>query len=136
MRGGAAAASQEGGGGRPLTVSGLPLLKPPYGQISAIDLGKGDIVWQTPHGETPDNVRDHPALKGLKIPRTGRAGIVGPLVTKTLVICGEAGFFTTPSGARGAMLRAYDKATGKEVGSVYMPAPQTGSPMTYQLNGA
>ena len=135
MRGGAAAASQEGGGGRPLTVSGLPLLKPPYGQISAIDLGKGDIVWQTPHGETPDNVRDHPALKGLKIPRTGRAGIVGPLVTKTLVICGEAGFFTTPSGARGAMLRAYDKATGKEVGSVYMPAPQTGSPMTYLLNG-
>jgi len=133
MRGGSA--PTEGGGGQPLTVSGLPLLKPPYGQISAIDLSKGDIVWQIPHGETPDNVRNHPALKGLNIPRTGRGGIVGTLVTKTLVIAGEAGFFTTPSGARGAMLRAYDKVTGKEVGAVYMPAPQTGSPMTYLLNG-
>ena len=56
-------------------------------------------------------------------------------MTKTLVIAGEAGFFTTPSGARGAMLRAYDKATGKEVGAVYMPAPQSGSPMTYMLDG-
>ena len=57
------------------------------------------------------------------------------LVTKTLVIAGEPGFFTTPSGQRGAMLRAYDKATGQEVGAVSMPAPQTGSPMTYLLNG-
>jgi quinoprotein glucose dehydrogenase len=51
------------------------------------------------------------------------------------VIAGEGGFFTTPSGARGAMLRAYDKATGKELGAVYMPAPESGSPMTYMLNG-
>jgi quinoprotein glucose dehydrogenase len=57
------------------------------------------------------------------------------LVTKTLVIAGEGGFFTTPSGQRGAMLRAYDKATGKDAGEIYMPAPQTGSPMTYRLNG-
>jgi quinoprotein glucose dehydrogenase len=56
-------------------------------------------------------------------------------VTRTLVIAGEGGFFTTPSGQRGAMLRAYDKATGQEVGDVFMPAPQTGSPMTYMLNG-
>jgi quinoprotein glucose dehydrogenase len=123
------------GGGRGLTVRGLPLLKPPYGRITAIDMGKGDIAWQIAHGETPDNVRNHPALKGLNIPRTGRPGLLGPLVTKTLVICGESGFFTTPSGVRGAMLRAYDKATGQEVGEVYMPAPQTGSPMTYILNG-
>ena len=127
-------ASGEGGGVR-LTVQGLPLGKPPYGRISAIDLNKGEIVWQTAHGETPDNIRNHPALKGLNIPRTGRPGIVGTLVTKTLVIAGEAGFFTTPTGARGAMLRAYDKATGKDVGAVYMPAPQSGSPMTYLLNG-
>ena len=79
--------------------------------------------------------RNNPALKGLTIPRTGRTGYVGQLVTKTLLIAGEAGFGPTPSGARGAMLRAYDKATGKEVGAVYMPAPQTGSPMTYMLNG-
>ena len=56
-------------------------------------------------------------------------------MTKTLVIAGEPGFGPTPSGQRGSMLRAYDKATGKEVGAVYMPAPQTGSPMTYMLNG-
>jgi quinoprotein glucose dehydrogenase len=122
-------------GGRGVTIRGLPLLKPPYGILSAIDLNKGDIAWQIAHGETPDNIRNSPELKGLTIPRTGRPGIVGPLLTKTLVICGEAGIFTTPSGARGAMLRAYDKATGKEVGAVYMPAPQTGSPMTYMLNG-
>jgi quinoprotein glucose dehydrogenase len=124
-----------GEAGPDLTVRGMPLLKPPYGRISAINLDKGEIVWQIAHGETPDNVRNNPALKGLTVPRTGRAGIIGVLTTKTLVIAGEAGFFTTPSGARGAMLRAYDKATGTEVGAVYMPAPQSGSPMTYMLNG-
>ncbi|MGE3513221.1 MAG: pyrroloquinoline quinone-dependent dehydrogenase, partial [Vicinamibacterales bacterium] len=77
---------------------------------------------------------NHPALKGLDIPRTGRQGRIGVLVTKSLVIAGEGGFITTPQG-RGAYLRAYDKATGKEVGAVYMPAPQTGSPMTYMIDG-
>lgn len=118
-----------------MTVQGLPLLKPPYGRITAIDLNKGDLVWQIAHGETADNVRNHAALKGLNIPRTGRQGRIGTLVTKTLLIAGEGGFFTTPSGQRGAMLRAYDKATGKEIGAVFMPAPQTGSLMTYSLSG-
>src|SRR6185369_14555645 len=54
-----------------LTVRGLPLVKPPYGQISAIDLKTGDIKWQIANGETPDEVRNHPDLKGLNIPRTG-----------------------------------------------------------------
>jgi len=132
---GTAAPAAEGGGGGALTVRGLPIMKPPYGQISAIDLTRGEIVWRVPHGETPDNIRNNPALKGVTIPRTGRPGTVGTLVTKTLVIAGEAGFGPTPSGARGAMLRAYDKRTGQEVGAVYMPAPQTGSPMTYLVNG-
>ena len=123
----------EGGGG--VTVQGLPLTRPPWGRISAIDLNKGEIAWQVAHGETPDAVRNHPALKGVTIPRTGRPGRIGLMVTKTLVVSGEGGFFTTPSGQRGAMLRAYDKATGKEVGEVYMPAPQTGSPMTYMFDG-
>ena len=118
-----------------LTVQGLPLVKPPYGRISAIDLNKGEILWQIAHGETPDNIRNNPALKGLTIPRTGRPGIIGTLVTKTLVIAGEGGLLHHALGQRGAMLRAYDKATGKEVGAVYMPAPQSGSPMTYMLNG-
>ena len=119
----------------PLRIQGLPLIKPPYGRITAFDLNKGDIAWQVAHGETPDEIRNHPMLKGLNIPRTGRPGFVGTLVTKTLVVAGEPGMFTTPNGQRGAMLRAYDKATGREVGSVYMPAPQTGSPMTYRREG-
>ena len=124
------------GGGPGLNVQGLPILKPPYGTISAIDLNKGEIAWQVAHGETPDNIRNHPALKGLNIPRTGRPnGRIGTLVTRSLVIAGEPGFFTMPNGQRGAMLRAYDKATGMEVGAVPMPAPQTGSPITYMLNG-
>ena len=118
-----------------LRIQGLPLIKPPYGRISAIDLKKGEIAWQVAHGETPDEIRNHAALKGLSIPRTGRPGFIGTLVTKTLVIAGEAGQFTAPNGQRGAMLRAYDKATGREVGSVYIPAPQSGSPMTYMRDG-
>ncbi|MEW6319740.1 MAG: PQQ-binding-like beta-propeller repeat protein [Acidobacteriota bacterium] len=118
----------------PLTVQGLPLIKPPYGRITALDMNKGELAWQIAHGETPDNIREHKALAGLTIPRTGRQGRIGVLTTKTLVIAGEGGFNTTPHG-RGAMLRAYHKATGEEVGAVYMPAPQTGSPMTYMLNG-
>jgi quinoprotein glucose dehydrogenase len=124
-----------GGGGGGLTVRGLPLIKPPYGRITALDLNKGEIVWQIAHGDTPDNIKNNPALKGLTIPRTGRQGRIGVLTTKTLVIAGEGGFATTPSG-RGAMLRAYDKQTGAEVGAVYMPAPQTGSPMTYSIGGS
>jgi len=131
----AAAPAAAGEGGASLSVQGLPLLKPPYARISAIDLNKGEILWHIAHGETPDNVRNHPALKGLTIPRTGRPGLIGPLVTRTLVIAGEGGVFTTPSGQRGAMLRAYSKTDGKEVGAVYMPAPESGSPMTYMLNG-
>jgi quinoprotein glucose dehydrogenase len=122
--------------GSALTVQGLPLAKPPYGSITAIDMDKGDILWQVAHGETPDNVKNNPALKGLTIPRTGRPGSFGILVTKTMIVAGEKGTFTTPNGREGAMLRAYDKATGKEIGNgLYMPAPQTGTPMTYMLNG-
>jgi quinoprotein glucose dehydrogenase len=135
QRGGGGGGGGEGGGGGGLNIQGLPLIKPPYGRITALDMNRGELVWQIAHGETPDNIRNHPALKGLTIPRTGRQGRIGVLVTKTLVIAGEGGFFTTPDGRRGAMLRAYDKATGKELGAVYMPAPQTGSPMTYQIAG-
>jgi quinoprotein glucose dehydrogenase len=124
-----------GGGVGGLSVQGLPLLKPPYGTISAINLDKGEIVWQIAHGETPDVVRNHAALKGMTIPRTGQSGAVGTLVTKTLVIAGDAQVTTTPERPRSAMLRAYDKATGKEVGAVILPAPQSGSPMTYKLDG-
>src|SRR5581483_12392801 len=82
--------------------------------------------------DTPDNVRNHPALRGVTIPKTGQQGNVGVVVTKTLVIVGDPLVTTTPDHPRGAMLRAYDKQTGKEVGAVYMPAAQSGSPMTYK----
>jgi quinoprotein glucose dehydrogenase len=117
-----------------LSVQGLPLLKPPYGRITALDLKRGEILWQAAHGETPDDIKSHPLLKDLNLPRTGQTGSPGTLVTKTLLIAGERLNTTTPEGL-GAMLRAYDKATGREVGAVYMPAPQSGSPMTYLHNG-
>jgi quinoprotein glucose dehydrogenase len=117
------------------TPQGLPLLKPPYGRLSAIGLDRGEILWQVAHGETPDSVRNHPALKGLTIPRTGQSGAVGALVTKTLVIMGDPLATTVPPRGRGAMLRAYDKTNGREVGAVYMPAQQSGTPMTYAIDG-
>jgi quinoprotein glucose dehydrogenase len=124
------------GGGSGLNVQGLPLVKPPYSRITAIDLDKGEFRWVVPFGATPDSIKNHPALKGLNLPPLGRPGNnAGTLVTKTLLIAGETNFGPTPSGQRGAMLRAFDKMTGKEVGAVYLPAPQTGSPMTYLMNG-
>ena len=107
-------------------------MKPPYGVVAAVNLDKGELMWQTPHGDTPDAVRNHPALKGLNIPKTGQTGSVGIVVTKTLVVAGDPQITTTPDHPRGAMLRAYDKQTGKEVGAVWMPAAQSGSPMTYK----
>ncbi len=136
-RAGAAAGrgGRGGGGGGRLTVQGLSILKPPYGRITAIDLNKGEILWQIAHGETPDDVKNNPALKGLNIPRTGSLGKVGTLVTRTLVIAGDGTATTGADGRQGAWLRAYDKKTGREVGHVRMPTRVTGSPMTYELDG-
>ena len=119
----------------PLIVDGLPLVKPPWGQISAIDMNEGEILWQVAHGETPDNVRDHPALQGMDIPRTGQPGFVGILVTKTLAIAGDGGTYTNEEGRTVAMLRAYDKFTGAELGAVELPGRASGSPMTYEIDG-
>jgi len=133
-----AAARPQAGAGQgapsPLTVQGLPIVKPPYGVITAVNLDRGELQWQVPYGETPDAVRNNPALKGMDIGNTGQSGSVGLFVTKTLVILGDS-ILTSVTHPRGAMLRAYDKATGKEVGAVFMPAPQSGSPMTYMIDG-
>ena len=102
-------AAPAGGGGFGATVQGLSIVKPPYGQIVAIDLDKGDLTWSTAHGDTPDAVRNHPALKGVNVPKTGQQGNVGVVVTKTLVVAGDPSVTTTPEHPRGAMLRAYDK---------------------------
>ncbi len=135
----AAPSPSAAGGGRGgeggLTVQGLSIVKPPYGALAAIDLEKGKVKWRTSHGDTPDVVRNHPLLKGMTISKTGQNSSVGLVITKTLVVLGDPQVTTTPEHPRGAMLRAYDKVTGKEVGAVFMPAPQSGSPMTYMLNG-
>ena len=127
----AAIGSGAEGAGPGLTVHGLPLAKPPYGSITAIDLDKGEIKWRIAHGETPENIRNHEALKGIDIPRTGRPGVFGAIITKTVLIAGERAVIGQPD----AKLRAYDKTTGQEVGAVPMPAGQTGTPMTYMWNG-
>ncbi|MBW8868071.1 MAG: PQQ-binding-like beta-propeller repeat protein [Acidobacteria bacterium] len=133
----AAAAAGADGPSAGLTVQGLPIVKPPYGVLSAINLDRGDLVWQVPHGDTPDNIRTHPLLAGKDLPKTGQPGTsgVGLMVTKTVVVMGDAQVTAPPGRQRGAMLRAYDKDTGKEVGAVWMPAPQSGSPMTYLADG-
>jgi quinoprotein glucose dehydrogenase len=120
-----------------LTVQGLSIVKPPYGVLTAVNLDRGEIVWQVPHGDTPDNIRNHPALKGLDIPKTGQPGTagVGLMVTKTVVVMGDPQVTNPGNRPRGAMLRAYDKKTGQQVGEVLMPAPQSGSPMTYSVDG-
>ena len=86
-------------------------------------------------GNKFDAVRNHQLLKGLTIPKTGQQGAVGAVVTKTLVVMGDPQVTTTEAHPRGALLRAYDKATGNQVGAVLLPAPQSGSPMTYMWEG-
>ena len=115
-------------------IQGFPMIKPPWGRITGINMNTGDIAWQIPHGEAPDDIRNHEVLGGMDIGRTGWPGRIGVLVTKTVVVAGESGVYTTETGEVGAMLRAYDKATGEEVGAVYMTSRQSGSPMTYQVN--
>jgi glucose dehydrogenase len=100
-----------------------------------VNLDRGEIMWQVPHGDTPDAIRNHPLLRGMNIGKTGQQGSVGLMVTKTLVILGDGQVTSPPGRPRGAMLRAYDKKTGQQVGEVWMPAPQSGSPMTYAVDG-
>jgi quinoprotein glucose dehydrogenase len=109
--------------------------QPPYGVLAAIDLDKGELKFQVPHGDTPDNVRTNPALQGMNIPKTGQNSSVGLMVTKTLVVLGDGQVTAPPGRPRGAMLRAYDKNNGAEVGAVWLPAAQSGSPMTYLADG-
>jgi len=135
---GPAAGRGGGGGGRAGTVQGLPLIKPPYDQVTAYNMNTGDIIWQKTHSSTPDDIRNHPALKGVTLPdRVGQPGrtFIGTLTTKNLVIAGEGGVHTNAAGRRVALLRAYDKRTGADAGAVEMPNRQTGSPMSYQIDG-
>jgi glucose dehydrogenase len=114
--------------GAAVSLEGLPLLKPPYGRITAIDLNTGETLWWIPNGDTPDNVKNHPLLRGVKIPVTGKGTHATKLVTKTLLMYGEG---------RGGepLFHAVDKRTGKPLGSVQLPAPSNTAPMTYLHEG-
>jgi quinoprotein glucose dehydrogenase len=118
----------------PTTVFGLPLIKPPYGRVTAINMNTGEHVWMQPIGDTPDNIKNHERLKGVTIPRTGRGGRLGIMVTKTLLWAGERGPLVTVDGQQGSWFRSYDKATGAIVSETLLPANTTGVPMTYMVN--
>jgi len=114
--------------------SGLPLIRPPWGRITAIDLGSGEHRWVIPNSETPDWATNNPALAGIKLPRTGSFDQVGMLVTKTLLFAGEgSGLYR--AGGGGNKLYAYDKATGAIISELTLPANQSGIPMTYAVDG-
>lgn len=116
------------GGERPPTVDGIPLVKPPYGRITAIDLTTGRHLWQVVNGDTPDEIRNHPLLAGVDLPPTGKPTRAGLVLTKTLLFAGE--------GPRGdPVLRAIDKATGATVAEIELPAAATGAPMAYMHQG-
>jgi quinoprotein glucose dehydrogenase len=135
------APSEEAGGGAapsdapPLTAFGLPLIKPPYGRVTAINMSTGDHVWMQPIGGTPENIKNHPRLKGVEVPRTGRAGRTGIMLTKTLLWAGERGPLDTVNGEQVSWFRSYDKATGAIVSEMTIPANVTNVPMTYMING-
>jgi quinoprotein glucose dehydrogenase len=114
---------------------GLPLIKPPWGRITAIDLNSGDHVWMVANGEAPDYVKNHPAMKGIDLSNTGKPSRAMLMVTKTLLFAPEGNnLWASPAGGGGNMLRALDKKTGKVIHEMALPAMATGIPMTYMVN--
>jgi quinoprotein glucose dehydrogenase len=113
----------------------LPLFKPPYGRLAAIDLNKGEVKWTVANGDGP---RDHPAIKHLNLPPLGNPGRVGPMATKSLVFMGE-GFSTHNGGGPpyggGKFFRAFDKTTGEAVWHMELPGGVTAPAMTYMWQG-
>jgi glucose dehydrogenase/cytochrome c553 len=115
---------------------GLPLFKPPYSELIALDMDRGEQLWRTPIGPASPLVSNHPALQGLGLDfsKMGRFDIKpSPLLTPDLVFLGESGNITDGTG--GSMFRAYDKRNGKVVWEKDLPGFVTGAPMTYRYNG-
>ncbi len=117
---------------------GLPIVKPPYGRITAMDLNKGEILWQVANAEGP---QDHPALKGLDLPRLGysSAGYIssgGPVLTKTLLFVSQVPRDEKVQVIQKALaLRAFDKKTGEEVWKYPLDKAPYAVPMTYMHQG-
>ena len=117
-------------GTQPQMPQGLPLLKPPYSRMTAIDLNEGQHAWMQANGNG-DRYRNHPLLRDLDLPPLGGEGHGGPVLTKTLLVSALS------AGGRdgGPRLVARDKTTGEIVGSVDLPAGAIGTPMTYLHEG-
>jgi quinoprotein glucose dehydrogenase len=112
-----------------LMPQGLPLLKPPYTRMTAINMNTGEHEWMVPLGDG-DRVRNHPLLRDLNLPPVGGDGVGGPVLTKTLVISA----LTAGSSNGGPRLVARSKDTGEELGSVDLPTGAIGTPMTYMVD--
>jgi glucose dehydrogenase/mono/diheme cytochrome c family protein len=115
---------------------GLPIFKPPYSEVVALDMNTGRQLWRISQGAAPDNVRNHPALKGLKLDfdRMGAFNVKpSPLLTKEVFFLGESGNISPGTGTD--MFRAYDKRNGKVVWGTHLPTFVTGAPMTYMHRG-
>lgn len=110
-----------------LEVFGIPIAQPPWGRITAIDMNSGKIKWSVANGETPEAIINNPYLKGVEIPRTGKATRAGLLLTKTLLFAGE-GFGGDP------VFRAHDKYNGKIISEIVLPGSQSSPPSTYMIN--
>ncbi len=115
---------------------GLPLVKPPWGRITAIDMSTGEHLWMRPNGNTPDYVKNHPLLQGVRIPPTGRPSRSPLLVTKTLLFGADGpNLFNPLAGGGGNTFRAMNKLTGEIVHEMELPGQATGVPMSYMVNG-
>ena len=118
-------------GRAPQMPDGLPLFKPPYSRITAIDMNTGNHAWMIPAGNG-DRIRNNPRLKGLNLgPVGGDSTLAGPLLTRTLLIYP----LTTGGTNNGPRLAAFDKASGREVASADLPGSAIGTPMTYSIGG-
>jgi len=123
-------------GGRPERPFGLPLVKPPWGRITAIDMNTGDHVWMKGNGPAPDAFRNNPAVKGIDLNQAGNPAPAMLLVTKTLLFAGEgSGLLNGAPSGGGPMFRMFDKKTGQILHEMRMPGVTSGAPMTYMWKG-
>jgi len=131
-------------------IQGIPLVKPPYGRVTALNMNTGELEWSVANGDGP---RDHPLLRDLDLPPLGIPNRPAPLVTKSFLFVGEgsdAVIGTVPGGSGaydgpatgydeswrwGTLFRAYDKSSGNTVFEIDLSAGTTGAPMTYMHEG-
>jgi len=113
----------------------LPIIKPPYGRITAIDLNSGDNLWMIPNGQPPDDIKNNPALKGIDTSKFGNPERALLVVTKSLLFSADATGLSPVNGSSASTFRAIDKKTGDTIAELKLPAHATGVPMTYLAKG-